>query len=493
MNPFACISAQTLYHESGVNCFVLHENWLYTGSEKHLTRWNFEKGELANELELAGVKKIEIQQNSKKLFVFAGEKIQAFDLELNFLHASEPIPDVEFFGLIPTAEMFFVVSRSGAISTYKNGQTVDKVLELPQVAAEGAKIKFAEGARHSNHLFLGFGNTLLILSVSNGTLEVSKEIVRASPVLGAMDVDQQSMAFLQTDGWAAFQKDCEAPYFDSEALPENFKPLKICGFEGKYFYIISEQNEVNIWNFYTQHDVKLVPSIKDMTQFQLVGLSRLIISYNGEDPRVEIKEMLITEEPKLTLDADYFRGTILNYRKENRVEELMDDVYFRGFYVNNERNGPATLIRKNQKIICNYKEGWICGPIEIIELNNNRLKIVGVADYFLENYSDIAISHLEVNGIKIESNAEGTPITTTSFSGPAKLTFKNGTVVKAILQNNVLKPDQQDPFSTIQTASDETPATILNVIGDNRVVDDQSREFTIDFQTGEIEESAVEI
>lgn len=517
MDPFACISTQTLYHETPVHCFETLKDNLYSGSDTKLALWNLKTSQLVTEVETPPIKRIDV--NGKEVYAFTGDQLLVYFDTLAPKAQSPKIPNVVNAGLLPHVSLYYVLTSDNKITTYKAEDFSKKAEFTIQLKAEekkeekkegekpeekegektmkeepaqNFKITFIEPAKFSGHIFYGIGHSLFIVNVTEDKLELGREYKSDRPVIGGMDVDQQSMAFLETTRWCAFQKDCEAPYYESE--PNfTFEPDKIYGFNGKHFYIVTKNNEVNIWNFYTQHDMKMVPAIKDLVQFRLISLSQLAIAYGGEDPRIELKEMVIHEEHKLTLDADYFRGAILNYRKENRVEELMDDMYFRGFYENNERHGPAILIRKNQRITCNYTDGWMVGPIEIIELNENRLKIVGIADYYVDNYSDIKIQYFEVNGLKFESTSEEHPITGTNFSGPARLTFKDGTVITVILENNRLKPDQQGPNNTIKTTQDTEPVKIRSVIQDNKIIDDQNREFDIDFAAGTIKASEVEI
>lgn len=494
MNTFAAISSHNLYHEANVNCFRLVGDSIFTGSDERLTKWSFKDCELLKELPTGKIRKLLLIDNTKQLLALEGNKLAVYSQDLAKVCETPEIEGgVNFIATIGNTEFVAYLNSKDEIVVL-NCKTLaqESAAKVEELKAETEKIRFLSGSSANPQCFVGCGDKFVVLNFNNKVFEKNVVIKVDFPVIDAMDADDRTVIFIDEKKWYCFQKDCEAPYYESDPL--TIKPAHIYGFNNNKFYIVGEDGEVQIWDSYHRHLSRKIPPIKNLIQFELYKLERVIIAYGGNENRVEVMEMVIEEQEKLLLDSDYFRGLLLNYKKEGWIDELIDDNFFRGYYKENMRHGPATVYYKNRKIKCNYVENWMVGPIEVIELDNNRLKIVGNADYFTDDYKEIDIHYLESNGIKIYSKNTETPITSGSYSGVGKLVFSNGLIIEGALESNKLKVQQNDANAQVIFPGEE-PVSILEVDKENpnKLITSNGKELLINYDTGEVTTSEIDI
>lgn len=492
MEPFITLNNLEIYQGSPVVSAQVADDYILVGCKNHLSTWDLKSGELIEEKELEDLTEVVYFQERKLIFVINKGELETFfgkNLISQVFDSKLKCNKIVISSKGQTPYFFDDQNRFCEFNHQRTGFTVRSALHRSrsEIPLPGSSLLLMT----EEHFVFSIGQVLCCCNFNTPTPKFTIEIEFPSKIRSAILMKMNVLVLSGEENFFFFQIGASAPYFESQSL--GFQIEKISKCFDNYFSVIGKKGEVQIWDFPSRRCCRAIDPIENLLSFQLLSFTQALVGYTGEEKKVELRDMLIHDEEPIVNSSSYSKGLLLNQMREGFTEEFFEtntfSEFFRGYYHHDIRHGPAVIIRNFMKIICLYHENVIVGPITVIDLSKNRRSIIGIAKNFIDSLDDIEISHILENNFKIESLNKQKQITSFGFTGYGKMTFANGYVIEACIEENRLSTTQTMPLISMVRPDETSPLSIMTVETQSRFTDSRLVVYEIDYEKGIVIES----
>ena len=198
-----------------------------------------------------------------------------------------------------------------------------------------------------------------------------------------------------------------------------------------------------------------------------------------EEKQKKGKEM---ENLNFLQDVKIFEGTLINGKKNGIcLEVFSEDEYYKANYINNIKEGLIEIKQSDIIIRGNAINDIICGMIEIYFLNS-KITILGTTENFNFDPNSIHIHSLKTENTLIK-NISGI-FDSDKFNGYAQITFKNGSYLKGIIENNKIIRGEENIDNGIVIQPENEFYRIKNFKNNNTIETYEDQIIIIDEEKG---------